>query len=133
MKPVIGHGRSSVCRCRQVRKARKHFARCYCLCYDRSRIMLPTPGDALTAEQVCDLEEIVADTAAPDVMRKAARRVLGDPTHPVRACADDVRTALTRIDESVTQEDIERDVRQASEEVRQERLRQHAELRTGIA
>jgi hypothetical protein len=50
----------------------------------------------------------------------------------VRAYADDVRTALNRIDESmpadVTQDDIERDVRHASEEVRQERLRRHAEL-----
>ncbi len=99
--------------------------------------MSPNPENGLTAEQVRDLEEIVADAAAPDLMRSAARRVLADPTRPLRAYADDVRAALNRIDESmpadVTQEDIERDVRLAFEEVRQERLRRHAELRTGIA
>ncbi len=91
----------------------------------------------MTAEQIRELEEIVADASEPELMRSAARRVLADPTRPVRAYADDLRVALNRIDESmpadVTQEDIDRDVRQASEEVRRERLRRHAELRTGTA
>jgi hypothetical protein len=98
---------------------------------------LPDTDNPLTAEQVRDLEEIVADAAAPDLLRSAARRVSADPTRPVQAYADDVRAALNHIDGSmpadVTPEDIERDVRHASEEVRLERLRGHAELRTGAA
>ncbi len=99
--------------------------------------MPPTPDDVLTARQLRDLEEIAADTTAPALMRETARRVLADPTRPRQAYADDLRAALKRIDESmpadVTQEDIENDVRQACEEVRQERLRQRAEQRTGTA
>jgi hypothetical protein len=98
--------------------------------------MMPaTPDEALTADQIRDLEEIAADTSAPSLMRETARRVLSDPARPRKAYADDLRAALKRIDENmpadVTQEDIENDVRQACEEARQERLRQRAEQRTG--
>jgi hypothetical protein len=70
-------------RCRRVSERRLRHQKRFALnrgpCYDRSNTMLPNPDHALTADQVHDLEEIVADAAAPDLMRSAARRVLADP------------------------------------------------------
>ena len=98
---------------------------------------MPPTNDALTADQIRDLEEIAADATAPALMRETARRVLSDPTKPRQAYADELRAAMDRIaaqiPASVPLEELENDVREACAEVRRERLRQHAEAkRTGI-
>ena len=97
---------------------------------------MPVPEDILTTGQIRDLEEIAADTTAPALMRETARRVLADPTRSRQAYADDLRAAMERlaiqIPAGVPLEDLEKDVREARDEVRRERRRQRAETkRTG--
>lgn len=97
---------------------------------------MPLPKDILTTDQIRDLEEIAADTTAPTLMRETARRVLADPTRSRQAYAGDLRAAMerlaTQIPAGVPLEELEKEVREASEDVRRERRRPRADTkRTG--